>query len=38
MSTVKYTPRLADKYSKEVIPAIFSDISSGSVGADCKPA
>jgi len=22
MSTVKYTPRLADKYTKEVIPAL----------------
>jgi large subunit ribosomal protein L5 len=22
MSTVKYTPRLADKYTKEVVPAL----------------
>jgi len=31
MSTVKYTPRLADKYSKEVIPALMKKFSYKSV-------
>ncbi|MCX6265148.1 MAG: 50S ribosomal protein L5 [Bacteroidetes bacterium] len=31
MSTVKYTPRLADKYSKEVIPALMKKLSYKSV-------
>ena len=31
MSTVKYTPRLADKYSKEVVPALMKKFSYKSV-------
>jgi large subunit ribosomal protein L5 len=31
MSTVKYTPRLADKYSKEVIPALMKKFSYKSI-------
>ncbi len=31
MSTVKYTPRLADKYSREVVPALMKKFSYGSV-------
>jgi len=31
MSTVKYTPRLADKYSKEVVPALMKKFSYKSI-------
>ncbi|MFN7538458.1 MAG: 50S ribosomal protein L5 [Bacteroidota bacterium] len=31
MSTVKYTPRLADKYSRDVVPALMKKFSYGSV-------
>jgi large subunit ribosomal protein L5 len=31
MSTVKYSPRLADKYSREVVPALMKKFSYGSV-------
>lgn len=31
MSTVKYTPRLATKYSKEVVPALMKKFSYSSV-------
>ncbi|MFT4022852.1 MAG: 50S ribosomal protein L5 [Flavihumibacter sp.] len=31
MSTVKYTPRLADKYKKEVVPALMKKFSYGTV-------
>ena len=31
MSTAKYTPRLADKYKKEVVPALMKKFSYGSV-------
>jgi len=31
MSTVKYTPRLADKYKKEVVPALMKKFSYTSI-------
>ncbi|MGN6417651.1 MAG: 50S ribosomal protein L5 [Pseudobacter sp.] len=31
MSTIKYTPRLADKYKKEVVPALMKRFSYGTV-------
>lgn len=31
MSTVKYTPRLADKYTRDVVPALMKKFSYGSV-------
>ena len=31
MSTVKYTPRLADKYKAEVVPALMKKFNYGSV-------
>jgi large subunit ribosomal protein L5 len=31
MSTVKYTPRLAEKYNKEVVPALMKKFSYGSI-------
>ena len=31
MSTTKYTPRLADKYKKEVVPALMKRFNYGTV-------
>ena len=31
MSTAKYTPRLADKYKKEVVPALMKKFGYGSI-------